>query len=141
MKKLIFLSFALCFSIHSKGQSNLQFKSAKYLMFNVASGLCCGDTSIIVPPGMVWKIESCGASPKSVAPVDPYKWEVKLNLNENEILRQIYTEGAPTSNTLTSLSLPIWLPSGTYTFTLQGNSTPVRGYRAFISGIEFALVN
>ena len=98
-------------------QNNLQFNSVKFVTLSCPSNGCLLDTTITIPPGRTWKIESAGGEGGS------------LKLNNRKIYGH---ENRP-------YYFPIWLPEGTHTFLAYSSSAydhPI----LFISVIEFNLV-
>lgn len=126
-KHSIFLAMGLlaCITIpFSQAQAQtLQFNSAQYLAFAcpATSGHPC-DTTITIPQNSVWKIESAGVSRSGQA-------YVYMQLNGVEIYGGAQWTASPYVGTV----FPIWLPSGTYRFSLVGGG----GISGFVSAIQF----
>jgi hypothetical protein len=82
-------------------QSNLVFNSVKFITLTCVSNGCSLDTTIVIPAGKTWKIESAAGEGG------------KLKLNGMIIH---YSSSGP-------YHFPIWLPEGIYQFRAESNSS------------------
>lgn len=119
--KIIIVVFLIMFYGHTAfAQNNLQFNAAKYIQLNCTTSGCRKDTVIVVPTNKVLKIENGSTN---IAGTD-----ILLN---GMLISSHYS-------TLISV-FPIWLPTGSYTFTLAGCSCSTFN-SCFLSGVEFNIV-
>ena len=125
-KLLLFTVALLLICGYSKAQGNLQFNRAVYLEL-VCNGSSFIDSTITVPTGKVWKVES-GNVPGYTAYLALGASSGSLAANAQIVAYQ---------NTYDIHNFPIWLPTGTYHVQFFEGST---GQRAFISAIEFNIV-
>jgi hypothetical protein len=98
-----------------KAQNNLQFNAVRYIHLSCTSGCNSIDSVITVPANKVWKIES----EFSTGPSTTYLYI------DNTLIEY---SGSVVPAT------PIWLPAGTYTFSLNTSGANSTG---FFSVIEF----
>lgn len=121
-------------------QNNLQFNASKYLKLfgtSVIGGFYTADSIVItVPNGKTWKIESASANAS-----DGYMSTDMSNMYAVIALDGINIGASTWNNPGTSITrpFPIWLPAGTYTFSLVAYSQGT--VKGFVSAIEFNLVN
>lgn len=166
MKKITLL-FCLFITSYAFAQNNLQFSRA--ILINItgthsassaAATFVFKDTTITVPAGTVWKLESANVTLQNPNPnptIDPrqiiessYYIGTYLLLN-NKIISQkthkVSGSGGDFSDINLGFSFPIWLPSGTYPIRLLfqcdaysfSNAINVAGYGG-ISILEFNIV-
>ena len=141
----------------SSAQGNLQFNRVVNLNYTGTQSPTSSNASLIfqtstitVPQGKVWKIESAGV--KLTLTSNPilnylYSWVSYTNLLLNNIPiaqekannnNSIYSSAIPEKST----SFPIWLSSGSYPISLQGYNDSGNSFTAYgcISAIEFNIV-
>ncbi len=160
MNKVILLFF-LFISKVSLSQTNLQFSKVVYFktsgnyqgnpnLSNVINQLNYKDTSISVPVGKVWKIESAnvtshgGSSGFELAPVNSgYSYGGNFLLLDNLLIASQTSANYTESKIDKYSNFPIWLPSGSYSLKLIGQSVAASvSYTVYasISALEFTLV-
>jgi hypothetical protein len=139
MKTLFQILFVLCLPLMGMAQGNLQFNQAKFLQYDTTFQLVQGgqmrpvilNKTIVVATGKVLKIESVSAS-NSASNIGYY----------------LYLNNVPFEATggYNYISLPIWLPSGSYTFKFYNGGNSISSWDATqntwyrISGIEFNII-
>ncbi len=139
VRMFVLASLLVCASIVASAQGNLQFDSADILEIYQAPNNNIyekTDLTVTVPAGQVWKVENAALSRifRSTSGGTPYsqaRSEGVLMLNQTVIVE-------PTADYQVQV-FPIWLPSGTYTFTLEGTTFQDDRYedRALISLLKF----
>lgn len=136
MKKYILAIIALFLCSTAFAQSNLVFNAPVFIELNVTGTSASNPNvsqTVTIPAGKIWKIESASASYRfGTSPNIANGASGSILINDKTIY--YYTGAGVVSQT------PIWLPAGTYTFTLVGGSgsTGNQNY-GFVSGIEFNL--
>ena len=134
IKKTIFLFLLICNNFILKAQGNLQFNEVKRV--NNTSlvpygGVPTNFTTITVPLGKVWKIESScvNAEPNSVSTVTSTYLSIGGQTCFGQTSAQIYL---PPAN--------IWLPEGSYPVKVTNLSGSAYTLTVTISAIEFNIV-
>jgi hypothetical protein len=168
MKKIIFL-LSFFITTLSFAQNNLQFSKAILIKINgtriltsqsAAAMFVFKDTTITVPAGKVWKVESANVTLQNTNPA-PNVSQIEDQLSnsymgtylllDNKIISQksntIITAGGIYQANL-GFSFPIWLPTGTYpirllfqcgTYTFGAYTSSITGYGG-MSILEFNIV-
>ena len=124
MKKIILLLTICIISMAVFAQGNLKFNSVKYIKLQANPGLLVKDTTVAVPSGTTWKIESVSCRPLMTVSLDG----VPIAGRESGY-----------SSYPMSTSYPIWLPSGSYTIKIDGSAYYGDQVNAFFSIIEFLI--
>lgn len=141
--KILYLVALLTLPLVGHAQSNLRFVDAKYIRINKTQGIFTPnfDTTIVVPSGRVWKVESADVT-------TPYNQSNnRYDFSCVQIDRVPYVTSSPAysgANVYTSLftHLPVWLPAGSYTLSVYTriNSTSFTlPIQAYFSSLEFVL--
>ena len=129
---LTLLTFILI-SINSVfSQNNLQFNNA---IMGQVTGIpnTVSVGTIVVPAGKVWKLESTSLS--NISGTYP------TISNQGPMTAFIGNMIAFSSGTeFNDLKLPIWLPSGSYSISINVSNYPQSNHSFNYSGIEFNLV-
>ena len=132
--KNILLILAIAFSSVSFGQGNLQFNQVINYESNVNTGgnSTSTHTSITVPAGKVWKIETCSFHFLQTIekPVSYSYSNVRIGMNT------VFHFTA--SSNYQAQHLPLWLSEGTY--TVIGTSYSGWNVTVAFSAIEFNVV-
>ena len=147
MKKLLFLPLFLLIAVFADAQSlgfsqGIFFNAKVNVPINTIPRNIPNDTTITVPVGRMWKIQSISSG---------YQASNITYLSESSGIYQVYLNGTQIygigpGNTGTPLpEFPIWLPAGTYNlqfFYDNGSSytTLVRQVNFFFSALEFEIV-
>ena len=124
MKKIISLLTICISSVTVFAQGNLKFNSVKYIRMQANPGLIAKDTTVSIPSGTTWKIESVSCRPLMMVSLDG----VPIAGRES---------GYVSYPLITSF--PIWLPSGTYTIKIDGSPYYSDQVIASFSIIEFLI--
>lgn len=124
--------------LHAQPYS-LSFESVQHFSVTAnptgSSGVI-GTSSFTIPAAKVFKVESLGLSGHYVPSGMVYPLYVSLSLDN--VLLFYYN---PSSNFRYEMSMPMWLPSGTYTLKLCDYSgyNPSYQFKGVLSGIMFQL--
>jgi len=133
LKLIVIGLIAFCSTI-GYGQGNLQFNEVKYLPFTLTqtSTTVVQETqlSVTVPVNKVWKIEA--ACSNSINSINGASVNGKMMIDA-----RIVFDGSGSG----SLFAPLWLPAGTYVFSLRALTTSSSTfYTGYFSVIEFNVV-
>lgn len=137
MKKLIFLFLVIC-SLKSYSQGELQFAGTQLLTLSGPLQLdgAADIQTIEIPEGQTWKIESANLNIKISSTGTSYIYDTNMKLLIGDVILWSYA-------TNPRESFPLWLPAGSYTFTLWNDAVQPNGYigHGMISAVAFNIVN
>ena len=143
MKKVILFTAFLAISFLTIAQGNLQFSQ---VVRSKATGTTVAGTynyssTITVPAGAVWKIESAsvitGSGSGTTALYTPT--DATLVVDGQVVYSLIYTDNQYIYLDNKTLS-PVWLNAGTYTVNLYMNLGAGSTYTSVLSGLQFNVV-
>jgi hypothetical protein len=132
MKKTFLLIAFAALAGFTMAQGNLQFNQVIHVK-NTGSAYAPGAatvTSITVPTGKVWKIESASATDGD-----------ELSIDGQLVYGLPYMQGTNSYLSM-HINMPVWLGPGTYSVTLYNDQAinAQAAYTTVISGIEFNVV-
>lgn len=133
--------------------TELEFSQVHYLKFSAStltSNYILKDTTIVVPPGKVWKIErasaqwNSGTAQNQLNVPGAFTPSASIYIDLNAVRISNFVWGYTIGNNLPTFpeeSNPVWLEPGTYVFRMmKTESDSVTGNaNGFISAIEFNL--
>ncbi|MCB9235406.1 MAG: hypothetical protein H6581_27370 [Bacteroidia bacterium] len=139
---LIFSLFCLPFFL---GAQTLEFNQAIYIKLtgtlSSTTGTVLATQNSTVPAGKVWKVVSSnGQVQGNPGTLDGPSCTTSWVMVKMDGVGLSFTSDASSENY--NPSLPVWLPPGNVTFTLEGDQTctTAQGFNGYVSIIEFNVV-
>ena len=116
MKKLLLVFFVVS-SLASFAQGELQFAGTQFLTFSGTLTLdgAVDSETVVIPEGQTWKIESANLNMKFSSTGTSYVYDTNIRLLIGDVILWSYAANPRET-------FPLWLPTGTYTFTLWNDA-------------------